>query len=222
MTVGAMPAALGGHAVFRRSSPAGHAHEKPSARHTASLSPHQSSPIRRHMNSSHSEKPPEEIRHPDGRIEHPSVKREHTDVRSGRILAFLVICLILGGADFFVVWHMFLSGEREQTHIKASTYPLAPAPSLTLPHEPRLDPLNRVVGNEQANVFQIEADDLRKLNEVGPAEKGFVRIPIQDAMKLVVPRLPVSKQPDQAAGKDDGLRYGGGPNSGRVFEEAQP
>jgi hypothetical protein len=169
------------------------------------------------------QKPPQEIQHPDERLEHPTVKRERTDVRTGRIIAFLLICVCVGGLDFFVVWHFFRHSESDQARLKASTYPLAPAPSLTLPKEPRLDPLNRMIGNEQANVFQSESDKLAQLNELGPAkEKGFVRIPIQDAIKLVIPRLPVRKQPDKTAGKDDGLRYGGGPNSGRVFQEAVP
>jgi hypothetical protein len=106
--------------------------------------------------------------------------------------------------------------------VKVSEYPLAPPPSLTLPREPRLDPLNRLAGAEQATAFQMIAADLKKLNETGPAEKGFVRIPIQEAMKQVVARLPVSKTPDATAGKDNGLRYGGEPNSGRVFEEITP
>jgi len=170
-----------------------------------------------------SEKPPQEIQHPDGRIEHPSVKREATDVWPGRIVLILAACVCIGGLDIFVVWHFYLHHESEQSRIKASTYPLAPAPALTLPREPRLDPLNRMVGNEQSNVFQSETSKLAKLSEVGPAEeKGIVRIPIQEAMKLVVSRLPVRKQPDKTADKDDGLRYGGGPNSGRVFEEALP
>ncbi|HEX3997863.1 MAG TPA: hypothetical protein VHX65_04875 [Pirellulales bacterium] len=165
---------------------------------------------------------PEEIRHDDGRIEHPSVKRESKDVWPARIITILLCCVCVGGLDFFVVWHFFLHDESKEAAIKASTYPLAPAPSIALPSEPRLDPLNRMVGNEQANVFQTQLDDLAQLNQVGPAkEQGFVRIPIQEAMKLVVPRLPVRKQADPAAGKDNGLRYGGGPNSGRVFEETE-
>jgi hypothetical protein len=91
-----------------------------------------------------------------------------------------------------------------------------------LPREPRLDPLNRIAHSQEATAYQMLSADLAKLSQVGPAEKGFVRIPIDEAMKLVVPRLPVAKQSDPFAGKDSGLRYGGGPNSGRVFDEVAP
>lgn len=172
---------------------------------------------------SNAEERPDEIRYPDGRIEHPTVKREERDVWTGGVFVVLVVCLIIGAIDIFVVWHFFKHNETEQAAIKASHYPLAATPSLTLPAEPRLDPLNRISGNEQANVYQMEASDLKQLNQTGlAAEKGFAHIPIAEAMKIVVGRLPVRKQPDPAAGKDNGLRFGGEPNSGRMFEEVKP
>ena len=41
-------------------------------------------------------------------------------------------------------------------------------------------------------------------------------------MKLVVRSLPVRSNRTKPRDKDNGLRYGGGPSSGRVFDEATP
>jgi hypothetical protein len=178
------------------------------------------SPAEGRGESAHSS--PRESDRAGGPLVHRSVKREHTDAYAGRVIAVLCICLAIGGVDIFVV-RLFVSGnERHQAQVKVSEYPLAPPPSLALPREPRLDPLNRLAGTEQATAFQMIAADLAKLNEAGPAEKGFVRIPIQEAMKQVVSHLPVSKSSHATADKDNGLRYGGGPSSGRVFEENAP
>ena len=162
-----------------------------------------------------------EVRHPDGRIEHLSVRREPRDVRALWIVAVFSAGVILGAILLFVVWGLFEHSEREQRQVKASTYPLAPQPSLALPREPRLDPLNKTLGNKEADVYARESANEARINTFGPSnEKGFVRIPIGEAIKLAVKQLPARKQPPkEAAGKDSGLRDGGGPNSGRVYQE---
>jgi hypothetical protein len=154
-------------------------------------------------------------------IEHPSVRREPRDVRAFWIVAVFSAGVILGAILLTVVWGLFEHGQRKQNEAKASRYPLAPEPSLALPREPRLDPLNKTVGNKEADVYAREAANETRINTFGPSEeKGFVRIPIRDAIKLAVSRLPVRKQaPTDSAGKDNGLRDGGEPNSGRIFQE---
>jgi len=162
-----------------------------------------------------------EVRYPDGRIEHLSVRREPRDVRALWIIAVFSAGVILGIILLIVVWGLFEHGQRKQNEAKASTYPLAPEPSLALPREPRLDPLNKTLGNKEADVYAREAANELRINTFGPTEeKGFVRIPIREAIKLAVSRLPVRKQaPTDSAGKDNGLRDGGEPNSGRIFQE---
>jgi hypothetical protein len=162
-----------------------------------------------------------EVRHPDGRIENLSVRREPRDVRALPIVAVFSAGVVLGAVILTIVWGFFERSERKQNEVKASTYPLAPEPSLALPREPRLDPLNKTVVNKEADVYAREAANEARINTFGPAdEKGFVRIPIREAMKLAAKQLPVRKEPpNESAGKDSGLRDGGGPNSGRVFLE---
>lgn len=156
-------------------------------------------------------------------LEHPKVHRETTDVSARWIIGVVLTVPILAAIGFFVILEFFRYSERHQRSIKFSEYPLAPAPSSALPKEPRLEPLNRIAGNKSANDFDRLLSQESSLTTFGStSEKGFIHIPIQDAIKLAVPRLKSREQPPGEAKKDNGLRYGGGPNSGRIFEERSP
>lgn len=156
-------------------------------------------------------------------LEHPKVHREVTDVRWGCLIALACVIPICAACVFFGIWTFFGYSERHEQSSKLSKYPLAPVPSSALPSEPRLEPLNRIAGNTAANDFDIQLAQEKQLTTFGPTtEKGFIHIPIQDAIKLVVPQLKVRKQLPEESHKDNGLRFGGGPNSGRVFEEPTP
>src|SRR6516225_2740054 len=98
-----------------------------------------------------------EVGYPDGRIEHRSVRREPRDVRALWIVAVFSAGVVLGAVILTIVWGLFERSERKQNEAKASAYPLAPAPSLALPREPRLDPLNQTVGNIEADVYARES-----------------------------------------------------------------
>jgi hypothetical protein len=67
-------------------------------------------------------------------------------------------------------------------------------------------------------VFAKLAAQEKVLNSYGPtAEKGFVHIPIQQAIKATVGKLPVKRQTQGEAAKDRGLIDAGESNSGRMF-----
>ena len=165
-----------------------------------------------------------EIRHPDGRIEHPSVRSEPHVLPLGRIMATIVAVMVTGGILFYFVWIFFVARENQQLAVKASNYPLATAPRMQLPAQPRLVPLDRLTGNESANVYDRELAYENKLNSYGPTdEAGFVHIPIAEAIKMIVPKLPVrSSAAPLDSYKGDGLLDGGEPNSGRVYQKAPP
>ncbi len=161
-------------------------------------------------------------------LEHPDVRREERDVWPRPLIAVALAVPVLAAIGFCLIWALFQFGLRYERSVKFSNYPLAPAPSSSLPAEPRLEPLNRIAGNAPANDFDRQLAQETRLTTFGStSDKGFIHIPIQDAIKLVVPQLPVRKQPaekpsqDKPA-KDQGLRFDGGPNSGRVFRENSP
>ena len=161
--------------------------------------------------------------HAPGGLEHPSVRREPRDLYNGWVIAVLLFGAAIVGLNFVAVWWYFHIDEQRMQNIKTSNYPLAPPPSERLPPEPRLDPLNEIIGAQEGNAYRRELAQLDQLNKLGRSdEKGFVRIPIEDAIKLAPSRLKSRKSDAKGTvSKDEGLRFGGGPNSGRVFEEAR-
>ena len=168
-----------------------------------------------------------EIRYPDGRIEHPHAQFEPKDIYLGRIIAVLVISILIIAGIYYGVLKFFWFQERVQEQVKQSPYPLAPGPSMKLPPQPRLEQLDRVnvrekdlLRNEAAS--EDLAADERALHRYGStSEKGFVQIPIEQAIKAIAGTLPVDKS--ASPGRDaNGLLDAGQSNSGRMFRGASP
>lgn len=165
----------------------------------------------------------EEIHHADGRIEHPKVRREHKDARFGLILGVLIGMCCVATIHYFAVWKFYWSQAAAQQSLKASPTPLISSPSRALPPEPILDELKQVARIESGNVYQRMAAKEKVLNQYGPdEEKGFVHIPIQEAMREAARQLPVRNQPDSASADDSGLVDSGESNSGRMLRRGQP
>jgi hypothetical protein len=160
----------------------------------------------------------EEIRHADGRIEHPAVQYERSDADFRSITSIGIASLLLGALIIAALWWFFLGYRAYQARIKQSPYPLAPRSSNALPAEPRLEQLNRIRGIEDANVYERLAEKEDVLNSYGPTpEKGYIHIPIEQAMSLLANKLPFRQEPAAAEKRANGLVDAGEPNSGRVF-----
>ena len=77
---------------------------------------------------------------------------------------------------------------------------------------------------ESAAVNKQLAAKEKALHSYGStADKGFVRVPIEQAMKAVAGTLPVAKESSQGrAAKGNGLLEAGESNSGRMFRGPMP
>ena len=144
---------------------------------------------------------PEEIRHADGRIEHPSVRSEPTDASLRWVLGLIVAAALFGVfLNLMVSWfyHNYrdtLAAERK------SRFALAPTPSLAFPPEPRLEQLDRMANLKTSNVYLRQKAKWDFLDSYGPTEeKGFIHIPIDQAMKLLANKLPARDDAVAAAG----------------------
>jgi hypothetical protein len=170
----------------------------------------------------------EEIRHPDGRIEHPAVRYEPTDVHLGWVLGLILVAGCIVAAEGFVVWRFYWFQAGRQAAAKQSPYPLAPNPLTQLPAEPRLEQLNRMAGSERSNVFQRQLAREKTLHSYGPtAEKGFVHVPVLEAVKVLAAEGPsgaLRKREDSPPQTilGQGLLDSGEPNSGRILRGALP
>ena len=74
------------------------------------------------------------------------------------------------------------------------------------------------VGRRPGDFDSSKRPTSQRLNRFGTTEaKGYVHIPIDDAMELVVARLSVRKPSDDDDYRSRGLVNGGESNSGRKF-----
>lgn len=211
--VGVLLGALGLAAIFRFGRGRASGPEQPAATPPtpSQKAPDESVPI-------HEE---EEIRYPDGRIEHPAVQREPRDVPFRWVIAVLLAAACIAVFHYYIIWRYFGWERAAEARSGASPYPLAPTPSTTLPRGPRLEELNRIAGQE--SLLAREAAQEKTLHSYGPSdEKGYVHIPIQEAMKHAAERLPARKPAQGRAAKDNGLVDSGESNSGRMFRGPSP
>lgn len=168
------------------------------------------------------ELPPEEIRRPEGQVEHPRIHRERSDLSARLVYALLVVATCLAVVHYYLIWQMYWYKAAWQEEQKRPPYPASPLPAERLPAEPRLEQLDRLARADAADGYKRLAAKEWLLHRYGPREeRGFVRIPIEQAMQIVADQLPV-----RAAGPpnphDQGLVDWGEPNSGRLFRGERP
>jgi len=154
--------------------------------------------------------------------ENPSIKFEHRDVPFRGVLIIAIIGVVIGATIFALVYWFFLADTQRLAYRRESEFPLAEHPSNTLPAKPRLEEVDRMVGDPREDVFRRLLAQEEQLESYGETkEKGFVHIPIRRAMESLAGQLPVRKE-RPAPSKDNGLVDSGASNSGRLFRGATP
>ena len=152
----------------------------------------------------------------------PSVQHERTDLDAVWIFGLAAGFLVLAIVIYAALWWLFNHYAQYHASIKQSAFPLAEEKA-ALPPTPRLEEIDRMAGFERSNVYVREAAKEAVRDAYGATEeKGYVRIPVQRAMKLLENRLPARTQPGQDQRRQQGLIDGGGPNSGRMMREKEP
>ena len=194
-----------------------------------------------------------EIRDREGPIEHTAARYERRDIRLRWLMVVVVGVCCYAVVHYYGVWRFLWFQEHAQAEAKKSHYPQASAPSTAfppdhsgrapgtpgrgrreaytgvppsapLPPEPRLEQLDRMTPEESAIVNKQLAAKEKALHSYGSAaEKGFVQVPIEQAMKAVAGSLPVAMDSSRGeAAKGNGLLEAGESNSGRMFREQMP
>jgi len=166
----------------------------------------------------------EAVGRPDGQLEHRTVQYERTDASHRWIIGLFGAAVVLGVLILGGVWLFFARYREYQGEVKKSPFPLAPtlapAPSPTSPPEPRLEELDRLSGLKTPTAAHVVAMREAALNSYGPAEEGFVHIPIDRAMQFLEDKLPVRAEAPEDRGKGNGLVDAGEPNSGRMLRRS--
>jgi hypothetical protein len=151
------------------------------------------------------------------------VRYERKDIRLRGLLILMAGAACFTAILYFAIWRFFWWQESVQEAIKESPYPMAPRMSTQMPPKPRLEQLDRMAGVKSSDVDKSLAAKEKALDSYGPtADKGFVHIPIQQAIKAVAGKLPVRKQPQPPPADQSGLLEGGQSSSGRMFRGPLP
>jgi hypothetical protein len=116
--------------------------------------------------------------------DNPDVHHETTDVNVKGILLFGAGLFVTAVIVHLLVWVLFgfFSGRADVRAVRQ--YPLTAGRENQLPPEPRLQ------ANPRDDLIDLHAHEEEVLTTYGwvDKEKGIVRIPIEEAMKIVVER----------------------------------
>jgi len=112
------------------------------------------------------------------------VRHETSDVNLRAILSFLGALAIAALFINFAVWLLFTFFNARETQQPPAVYPLAAQQENRLPPEPRLQT------NPRDDLRELRAHEDEVLTTYGWVDRssGVVRIPIDQAMKLLVQR----------------------------------
>src|SRR5580704_5534268 len=136
----------------------------------------------------------------------PENRYEETDASFQGVIIVAVAGCCIGAVVFVIVRGFYWAALESQPPARATTFTAPENPTEQLPPEPRLELLDRQQKTPASNVSRWERGEEKALETYGTSdEKGFVRIPLQEAMHIVVGQLPARKS-----------------NSGRMFRGGAP
>ena len=120
------------------------------------------------------------------------VVHEESDVNVGAIMRYGASLLAVAVVAHVFLWWLLGTYERQHERAQTQVYPMAAGQQDRLPPSPRLQ------DNPQQELQDLRAKQEALLEGFGWVNKeaGVARIPIEDAMKMVVERgLPVREGP---------------------------
>jgi hypothetical protein len=139
------------------------------------------------MSESHN--PPSRV-HASAReaADNAEVVHEYSDVNVSAIIRFGIGLLVIGVVIHVFLWWLQGTYSRQNERVQTHVYPLAAGQQDRLPPSPRLQ------DNPQQDLQDLRTKQKAILEGYGWVDKegGVARIPIEDAMKMVVERgVPV-------------------------------
>lgn len=149
---------------------------------------------------------------------HEDVQYEQAELSVNRVVAVLVgIAIVFTGVFLLDGWILVANTSDVD---RASTPPNYSLPAEPKPSRPHLEPLDYETA-VASNVFGLQLEKEHVLHTYGTtSEAGYVRIPIDKAMKLSAIAMPVRQRGMEVPAKSFGLVGGGESNSGRKYSEA--
>ena len=130
---------------------------------------------------------------PAGPHDDPDLNREASDVSVASVLGFGAGLIVAAAIVHFFVWLLFIYFSTREAQRVAPQYPLATGQIERLPPEPRLQT------NPREELRDLHAQEDAILSSYGVVDKdaGVMRIPIDEAMKLIVRRGLPARAPQE-------------------------
>jgi hypothetical protein len=116
--------------------------------------------------------------------DNPEVVHEETDVNVGAILRFGAGLLLVGLIVHVFLWWLLGMYERQYARTQTQIYPMAAGQQDRLPPEPRLQDTPQ----QDMSALRAKQESLLKGYGWVNKEAGIARIPIEEAMRIVVER----------------------------------
>jgi hypothetical protein len=112
------------------------------------------------------------------------VVHEESDVNVGAIIRYGIGLLLVGAVVHVFLWWLLGTYERQNERAQTQVYPLAAGQG------DRLPPFPRFQENPQQELQELRAKQKAQLEGYGWVNKeaGVARIPIEEAMKMVIER----------------------------------
>ena len=112
------------------------------------------------------------------------VVHEESDVNVGAIIRYGIGLLLVGAVVHVFLWWLLGTYERQNERAQTQLYPLAAGQG------DRLPPFPRFQENPQQELQELRAKQKAQLESYGWVDKetGVARIPIEEAMKMVIER----------------------------------
>ena len=111
-------------------------------------------------------------------------RHEESDVNINRVFAVAAGLAALTAVAGLIVWLLFVYLDRREAAGAAAARPVAEGQGLRQPPEPRLQTAPRA----DLRAFRTQEDQVLDTYQWADKSAGTVRIPISEAMKLVVQR----------------------------------
>jgi hypothetical protein len=126
-------------------------------------------------------------------VDNPEVVHEESDVNVSAILGFGAALFAVGAIVLLFLGWLVGMYERQYQRSQTQVYPMAAGQENRLPPEPRLQ------DHPQEDLSDLRAKQERQLHAYGWVDKGsgIARIPIEEAMRIVLEKGLPSRQEKQ-------------------------
>lgn len=141
--------------------------------------------------------------HAPGDVEpvHADVAYDHTDVRPRSVLAFLFYLSLGLAVTFLIAWGSLRLIESHTARFDSPPSPVRQGVQKDIPPEPRLQGVPAHRTDPQQDLREMRSKDESDLNSYGwvDEQNGIARIPIKEAMKIIVEKGFPSSEPKPEA-----------------------